>query len=98
LPQIESQGLEKRVSDDRAIQLQEKAEQRELEKIENQHYDMLWEQDRQKKIAREEADKAHREHVNNSCMATLKEQLISLRAQADKEKLLEQEEAKLMVL
>lgn len=54
--------------------------------------------DRQKKIRREEADREHKETINRVTIVTLNQQLEALRAQADREKFLEQEEARLMVI
>ncbi len=58
---------------------------------------MLWEQDRQKKILREEQDRQHRQELNMNMIQMLGEQMALLKAQAAEESMLKQEEAKLMV-
>ena len=65
--------------------------------IEKKYYDDLWEQDRQKKIHREEEDKARQKALNEATMATLDEQLRMLKIQAMEEERLKKEEAELMV-
>jgi hypothetical protein len=82
----------------RKLQVQETiAREVEIQK-ENKHHDILWEQDRQKKILREEADKLHFETINRNCMEILKEQLQNHRLKVDKEDRLERERALLLVI
>jgi hypothetical protein len=58
----------------------------------------LWEQDRQKKILREVADKLHLDNINKDCMAILKEQLENHRLKIYKEDALEREQGMLLVI
>lgn len=96
--EIQSQKLGVMINEHRKKQMQELAERKEALKKEEQYYDMLWEQDRQKKIQREEKDKLHLESINRNCMEVLKDQLRSHQLQAEREKALENERAKLLVL
>jgi hypothetical protein len=64
---------------------------------EKKFYDDLWEQDRQKKIAKEEADKQRHREMNIATVAMLEAQLEALRKQAMEEERLKKEEAVLMV-
>ncbi|KAJ3036899.1 hypothetical protein HDV00_002243 [Rhizophlyctis rosea] len=93
---IESRILEKEVAEARAEQLVERAEKLAIAAVEKQYYDDLWEQDRQKKIHREEEDKARQKALNEATMATLDEQLRMLKVQAMEEERLKQEEKELM--
>ncbi|KAK6099142.1 hypothetical protein MT418_000595 [Batrachochytrium dendrobatidis] len=93
---IESKVLEKKVSDARAIQIQEQIERKALERKEELYYQDLWEQDRQKKICREESDRAHLQAINESTTQILEQQLRALKSQAQKEVELKREEARLM--
>lgn len=68
-----------------------------MEYAEKKYYDDLWEQDRLKKIEREEADRVRRKAMNAAVAATLEEQLNTLRLHAQEEVRLRQEEAALMV-
>lgn len=81
----------------RSSQLLEKEAQKAAAAKERQYYDILWEQDRQKKIQREEKDRLHRYELNQNMIKTLGEQLALLKAQAAEEKRLKQEEATMMV-
>jgi hypothetical protein len=89
--------LDKQVALSRASQLLEKETQKVAAAKERQYYDILWEQDRQKKIQREEQDRLHRYELNQNMIKILGEQLAMLKAQAAEEKHLKQEEASMMV-
>ncbi|KAJ3417276.1 hypothetical protein HDV05_005732 [Chytridiales sp. JEL 0842] len=93
---IESKVLEKEVSAARAGQLAELQQKKLQELEEKKFYDDLWEQDRQKKIAREESDRIRHREMNTATVAMLEAQLESLRKQALEEERLKQEEAILM--
>ncbi|KAI9101367.1 tumor suppressor, Mitostatin-domain-containing protein [Phlyctochytrium arcticum] len=93
---IESQLLEKEVASARDEQLIELREKRVLAVQEKQYYDQLWEQDRQRKIEREENDRARRKAMNEETTATLHEQIYMLKQQAKEEQRLKEEEAALM--
>ncbi|KAJ3050542.1 hypothetical protein HK097_008508 [Rhizophlyctis rosea] len=93
---IESRILEKEVAEARAEQLVERTEKLAIAAIEKKYYDDLWEQDRQKKIHREEEDKARQKALNESTTKTLTDQLALLRIQALEEARLKEEEASLM--
>jgi hypothetical protein len=58
---------------------------------------MLWEQDRQKKIQREEQDRAHRNQMNQEMILMLGQQVEAMKKHAQEEALLKFQEAKLMV-
>lgn len=96
LRQANSMILDKEVALSRSSQLLEKEAQKAAAAKERQYYDILWEQDRQKKIQREEQDRLHRYELNQNMIKTLGEQLAMLKAQAAEEKLLKQEEANMM--
>ena len=89
--------LDKKVALSRASQVLEKEAQKVAAAKEKQHYDVLWEQDRQKKIQREEQDRLHRYELNQNMIKMLGEQLAMLKAQVAQEKHLKQEEAMIMV-
>jgi hypothetical protein len=89
--------LNKQVALSRANQLLEKEAQKAAAAKERHHYDILWEQDRQKKIQREEKDRLHRDELNQDMIKILGEQLAMLKSQAGEEKRLKQEEANMMV-
>ncbi|KAJ3209352.1 Cilia- and flagella-associated protein 53 [Entophlyctis luteolus] len=93
---IESKVLEKKVAIARGEQLSEHQRKKESELEEKRFYDQLWEQDRQKKIAREveESDKLKR--MNEITVAMLNSQMQLLREQQAEEERLKQEEAYLM--
>ncbi|KAI8813562.1 tumor suppressor, Mitostatin-domain-containing protein [Cladochytrium replicatum] len=93
---VESQTLEKFIASERAGQLRELEVRKAEAHEENKYYDSLWEEDRQKKIAREEADRARQQALNAATMATLEEQLNLLRQQAIEEGRLKEEEAVLI--
>ncbi|KAI8930174.1 tumor suppressor, Mitostatin-domain-containing protein [Entophlyctis helioformis] len=93
---VESKMLEKRVSEARAGQIQEQEERKVLDRKEKQYYDDLWEQDRQKKIHREEADRAKQKAINEDMISVLGQQLYALKMQAVQAEELKQEEARLM--
>ena len=95
---LESKAAETQVAAYRSVQLKEKEDQKLAIQKENVYYAAMWEQDRQKKIVREEMDKQHQEDINRDTIATLKEQLSLLRQQDEREKDLELEEAHLMVI
>ncbi|TPX72621.1 hypothetical protein SpCBS45565_g00287 [Spizellomyces sp. 'palustris'] len=96
LRSIESHLLEKEVASARAEQLIEVQEKRALAQQEKKYYDDLWEQDRLKKIEREEADRLRRRAMNEAMTATLQEQLRLLKEHAQEEQRLKQEEGVLM--
>ena len=89
--------LEKQVSEARAIQIQEKEDRKLMEIQEAKYYDHLWEQDRLKKIEREETDRANRKIINENMMMTLNEQLCELKLSIEREQQLKKEESILMV-
>ena len=91
-------NLVKKVSNERAAQLVEKAEREQMVLKEKQYYDVLWEQDRQKKIQREEKDRLHRHELNQKMIQMLEEQMNLLRSHAHFETELKQQEAELMVI
>ncbi|KAL2913720.1 hypothetical protein HK105_206736 [Polyrhizophydium stewartii] len=93
---IESKVREKHVSEARAEQIREQGERREAERREKRYYDDLWEQDRLKKIEREERDREHLRAMNRSTIEMLEKQLTALKLQAQREVELKQEEARLM--
>ncbi|KAJ3278173.1 Cilia- and flagella-associated protein 53 [Borealophlyctis nickersoniae] len=93
---IESRILEKEVAEARSEQLLEHAEKAAIAAQEKKYYDELWELDRQKKIQREEEDRARTKAMNEAMVATLDEQLHMLKIQAREEERLKQEEAELM--
>ncbi|KAI8609886.1 hypothetical protein BC830DRAFT_1085154 [Chytriomyces sp. MP71] len=64
--------------------------------IEKRYYDLLWEQDRQKKIAREIAETQKFKEMNAITVAMLDNQMALLRQQQAEEERLKQEEAFLM--
>ena len=65
--------------------------------IERQYYDSLWEQDRQKKIQREEQDRLLRHESNQKMIQALTEQLSQLKSQAQREAHQKEFEGRLMV-
>lgn len=89
---------ELKVAKDRASQLVEKELSKAQAKKEDARFAELWEEDRQKKIRREEADKAIQAEKTKNTMITIHEQLNALQAQAERENELEKEAAKLMVI
>ncbi|KAJ3218540.1 Cilia- and flagella-associated protein 53 [Dinochytrium kinnereticum] len=93
---IESKLLEREVAEQRADQLVEAEEKRARNLEEKKYYDNLWEQDRQMKIAKEEAEKHRQKEMNAATTAILEAQLELLRKQAMEEERLKQEEAILM--
>ncbi|KAJ3233696.1 Cilia- and flagella-associated protein 53 [Chytriomyces hyalinus] len=93
---IESKQFLKRVTVARGEQLVEHAEQRKVEQEEKKYYDLLWEQDRQKKIAREIAETTKFKEMNAITVAMLNNQLMLLREQQAEEERLKKEEAELM--
>ncbi|KAI9349263.1 tumor suppressor, Mitostatin-domain-containing protein [Zopfochytrium polystomum] len=96
LRQIESKVLEEQVALARADQLVELDKRRSLALEEKKFYDDLWEKDRQKKIAKEEEERARHKELNSATVAMLEAQLDMLRQQAIEEERLKQEEAILM--
>lgn len=98
LRQANSMILDKQVALSRSSQLLEKEAQKAAAAKERKYFDVLWEQDRQKKIQREEQDRLHRYELNQNMIKTLGEQLAMLKEQASEEKKLKQEEANMMVL
>ncbi|KAI8919135.1 tumor suppressor, Mitostatin-domain-containing protein [Powellomyces hirtus] len=93
---VESKILETEVADARAGQLIEHQHKVELAAQEKRYFDHLWEQDRLRKIEREDADRERRQALNAATAATLKEQLYMLKMKAQEEERLKQEEAALM--
>ncbi|KAJ3022425.1 Cilia- and flagella-associated protein 53 [Thoreauomyces humboldtii] len=93
---VESRILETEVANARAGQLVEHQEKVALAAQEKRYYDHLWEQDRLRKIEREEKDRTHQRELNEATTATLKEQLYMLQMKAQEEQRLKQEEAALM--
>ncbi|KAI8846308.1 hypothetical protein BC829DRAFT_445455 [Chytridium lagenaria] len=93
---IESKLLEREVAAKRADQLVEAEEKKARNLEEKKYYDNLWEQDRQMKIAKEEAERHRQKEMNAATTAILEAQLELLRKQASEEERLKQEEAKLM--
>jgi hypothetical protein len=94
---VKSQALCFKVARERAVQLEEHAQRKSQLKKENEFFAELWEQDRQKKIQREDADRLRKEQLNHDAITELQEQLNALKLQAQREKQLEVEEAELML-
>jgi hypothetical protein len=65
--------------------------------LEKRHFNELWEQERLKKVQREEQDQLDRQQRNADMIQMLNEQMEMLRAKAMEEQKLKQEEATLMV-
>jgi hypothetical protein len=65
--------------------------------LEKKRYDVLYEQDRQKKIAREESDAGRRRDLNQDMMKKLTDQLEALRMQEMEEKRLIEKDGRIMV-
>lgn len=93
---IESKILEEEVARACADQMVERDQKKAQEREEKRFYDALWEQDRLKKIAKEEAEKTRSKEMNAATVAMLESQLDALRKQAAEEERLKQEEAALM--
>ncbi|KAJ3029351.1 UNVERIFIED_CONTAM: Cilia- and flagella-associated protein 53 [Siphonaria sp. JEL0065] len=93
---IESKVLEEKVAEARAGQISELQQKKIHDLEEKRFYDQLWEQDRQKKIAREEREKNQLREMNAITVAMLNSQLSLLREQQAEEERLKQEEALLM--
>ncbi|KAI9344867.1 tumor suppressor, Mitostatin-domain-containing protein [Obelidium mucronatum] len=93
---IESKVLEEKVAVARADQISELHQKKLHDLEEKRFYDQLWEQDRQKKIAREEREKNQFREMNAITVAMLNNQLKLLREQQAEEERLKQEEALLM--
>ncbi len=87
----------KKVDAGRAIQIKEREARKELEKKEKEHYEKLWEQGRKKKMEREIHDHNVRQQLNHETLLVLKDQLREFKDQADLQKALKEEEARLMV-
>ncbi|KAJ3123694.1 Cilia- and flagella-associated protein 53 [Physocladia obscura] len=96
LRKIQSKVLEKKVAIARGDQLNEHQRKKEQELEEKRFYEYLWEQDRQKKIAREVAEKTKLSQMNAITVAMLDNQMDLLRQQQAREDQLKQEEALLM--
>ncbi|TPX31586.1 hypothetical protein SmJEL517_g05091 [Synchytrium microbalum] len=88
---LESKVIVKAVTDARSAQLVEHEERKVEEAEERKKYDALWEADRQKKIAREEADKSRQRDLNEQMLTMLDEQMAQLRVQAEQEEELKPE-------
>ncbi|KAH6579917.1 hypothetical protein BASA50_002175 [Batrachochytrium salamandrivorans] len=93
---VESKMREKQVAVARELQIQEQADRKALERKEEHYYDVMWEHDRQKKIDRENADRAHQKEINETMTLVLAEQMQALKIQAQTEVELKREEARLM--
>ncbi|KAI8821359.1 tumor suppressor, Mitostatin-domain-containing protein [Fimicolochytrium jonesii] len=93
---VESKILETEVTNARASQLIEHEQKRALAVQEKQYYDQLWEQDRLKKIEREEKDNQIRRERDLATKLALEEQLKLLRLNAENEERLKQEQGVLM--
>lgn len=89
--------LVKKVDAGRAIQLKERDSRKEMERKEKEHYEKLWEQGRIKKVEREVNDHHLRQERNQETLTILKEQLKAFKEQAERQKQLKDEEARLMV-
>lgn len=96
LRSLESKILVKKVDAGRAIQIKEREARKELEKKEKEHYEKLWEQGRKKKMEREIHDHNVRQQLNHETLLVLKDQLRAFKEQADLQKALKEEEARLM--
>ena len=94
---LESKILEKKVAESRAVQIQEQEERKVIERKEKKFYDDLWEQDRLKKIQREEEDRKHQKAINDEMIHMLGQQQAALKLQAEHEEYLKKEEARIMV-
>lgn len=93
---IESKVLEQEVADARAEQIAELEEKKRFAAEEQRYFDYLWEQDRLKKVQKEEADRQHRKEMDAAAFNILGEQIEALRKQEEEELRLKHEEAKLL--
>jgi hypothetical protein len=89
--------LVKKVAQERSAQLKEREVRKEVERKEKEHYEVLWEEGRQKKLEREINDHALRQQRNQEMVVILKDQLKAFKEQAKKQGELKAEEALLMV-
>ena len=92
---IESKLNEKRVSAVRDIQVVELQAKKHQSKLEEEKYSKAYEQDRQLKIRREEADAARLKELNSQTVLMLEEQLVELQNRRIEEKRLLDEESRL---
>ena len=97
LRQVESRLRVKKVTEERAAQLDELVVRKQADQKEKEYYEGLWEKERQKKIQREVADFNQAQERNHVQMVVLKEQLQQFKEQALKHEQLKYEEARLMV-
>ncbi|ORY41229.1 hypothetical protein BCR33DRAFT_342469 [Rhizoclosmatium globosum] len=93
---IESKVLVEKVTKERGAQLEEHRIKHLKDEEEKKFFAQLWEQDRQKKIAREDRERNQLREMNAITVAMLDSQLTQLRAQQAEEERLKQEEALLM--
>ncbi|RKP02463.1 hypothetical protein CXG81DRAFT_24923 [Caulochytrium protostelioides] len=96
LRSIESQMRGREVATSRREQLLEQEDRRLVEDAERRHYDRLWEANRQEKIAREAEDAARQRELAAQTISVLDQQMAQLRAQAEQQRLLKAEEARLI--
>lgn len=95
LKEVESKLIDKEVSAAREEQIRELNQRRQKALEEKKYYDTLWEKDRQKKILREETDKANQKALNEDMLRQLGSQIKQLYEQECEEKRLRDEEAML---
>ncbi len=95
--QIQSHLAERHTATEWKDQIAEKKMAALRIKDEEHHYHVLWEQDRQRKIHREETDAARRRALNAECLAALNQQMNELRAKAEEDLRLKEDEARIMV-
>ncbi|KAJ1555290.1 translation initiation factor eIF3 subunit g [Nowakowskiella sp. JEL0078] len=93
---VESKRIEKEVASIRDKQIVELNWRKGEDLKEKQYYDELWEQDRLRKIKKEEEDKDRRDRLNLEARIKINEQLENLRNQAKIEQELKIREAELM--
>ena len=97
LRSVQSKAFERYVAQERAAQLIEKQMAQLKVAEEKKYYDQLWEEDRLKKVQREEKERAAKQERDQRTRAVLDEQMAELRARAEEAARLKQEEAQLMV-
>jgi hypothetical protein len=94
---LQSKMCQDKVARDRGQQLVEQAEQRTRDVAEERVYAAQWEEDRQRKIRREQQDLADQKARDAQTNQVLQEQLRQLQIKAEQELALKAEEARLMV-
>eukprot|EP01137_Pigoraptor_chileana_P005843 Opistho-2@49454 len=93
---VHSKQLEEAVISERGAQLDDRQKQKEIERKEEAHFAQLWEEDRLKKVAREERDAAKRAQLNAETLQILRRQLADLKRRQELDDLLKAQQAELM--